>query len=304
MRVERRVHVIGNLCRDTTLNVARFPVPGETLVAEAGEVGLGGKALNQAVAAARAGALVTLHAAVARGEAAALTAALDGHDGLVPRLVEVDRPTDSSVILVRGDGENVIVSATGCARAFDPLPALDGLLPGDVVVMQGNLGLAATKAVLGRARRAGAVTVLNPSPLWAEGTAHWPDIDLVVVNGGELGHLAGDPDPATGAAVLLSRGVGSVVATLGSRGAIYRAGADGLEIAAPAVAARDTSGAGDTFCGVLVGLMACGSEPGEALARAVAAATLSVTRPGALASCPTAAEIAALVVSTPVRSPA
>ncbi len=64
----------------------------------------------------------------------------------------------------------------------------------------------------------------------------------------------------------------------------------------------DTSGAGDVFCGVLVGLMACGVARPEALARATAAASLSVTRRGALASCPTAAEIAALSSPSPSSS--
>lgn len=163
------VEVVGNLCRDTSLALARFPVPGETLVAERSAVGLGGKGLNQAVAAARAGAATRLAAAVAREDLPALAAALDGEAGLVLRLAGLDLATDTSTILVRPDGENMIVSTTECARAFDPLAGLGPMRPGDVLLMQGNLAPERTRACLAAGRRAGALTMLNPSPLLAEG---------------------------------------------------------------------------------------------------------------------------------------
>ena len=293
-----RVHVVGNLCRDTSLAVARFPVPGETLVAEGSASGLGGKGLNQAVAAARAGAPTTLHAAVAGADVAALAAALAGEGGLALRLVGRDLPTDTSTILVRGDGENLIVSATACARAFDPVPDLGALGPGDVLLMQGNLDPGRTRACLAAGRRAGALTVLNPSPVFAEGALDWAAVDVAVLNRGELAALTGCREPGEGADALLGRGAGAVAVTLGPQGALLRSGDDTIAVAAPAVAARDTSGAGDVFCGVLVGLMWRGVATGTALARAVAAASLSVTRAGALASCPGAAEIAALSLPT------
>ena len=289
-----RVHVVGNLCHDTSLAVARFPVPGETLVAHGSVVGLGGKGLNQAVAAARAGAAVTLHAAVARGEVARLSAALAGESGLALRLAGQDRPTDTSTILVRGDGENLIVSATGCAQAFDPVPELGALGPGDVLVMQGNLDLARTRACLAAGWCAGALTMLNPSPVFAAGEPDWADIDIAVLNRGELATVTGIDDPLAGTAALLARGVGAVAVTLGAAGALYRANDEVITAPAPAVAARDASGAGDVFCGVLAGLLSRGVARGDALGRAVAAASLAVTRTGALASCPGAAEIAAL----------
>lgn len=298
-----RVHVVGNLCRDTTLAVARFPVPGETLVAASSAVGLGGKGLNQAVAAARAGAPATLHAAVGSADAGALAGALSGEPGLALQLAGLDdTPTDTSTILVRGDGENLIVSATACARAFDPAPGLGPLGRGDVLVMQGNLGLGPTRACLAAGRRAGALTVLNPSPVFEDGTPDWADVDLTVLNRGELAALTGTDDPDRGALALLARGAGAVAVTLGPLGALFRSATEAIAAPAPAVAARDTSGAGDVFCGVLAGLLWRGLDRRDALARAVAAASLSVTRAGALASCPSAAEIAALPPQTLDRS--
>ena len=298
-----RVHVVGNLCHDTSLAVARFPVPGETLVAAGSIVGLGGKGLNQAVAAVRAGASATLHAAVARGEVAQLSAALAGESGLALRLAGQDRPTDTSTILVRGDGENLIVSATGCAQAFDPVPQLGPLGPGDVLLMQGNLDLARTRACLAAGWCAGALTMLNPSPVFAAGEPDWADIDIAVLNRGELATVTGIDDPLAGTAALLARGVGAVAVTLGAAGALYRSADDVITAPAPAVMARDASGAGDVFCGVLAGLLSRGVARGDALGRAVAAASLAVTRTGALASCPEAAEIAALSLPNLDRSP-
>ncbi len=83
--------------------------------------GLGGKGLNQAVAAARAGADVIFHAAVGPGEAAGLTTALADEPRLTLRLVEGEAPTDSSLLLVQPDGENAIVSLCAAARGFDPV---------------------------------------------------------------------------------------------------------------------------------------------------------------------------------------
>ncbi len=154
---------------------------------------------------------------------------------------------------------------------------------------------------LRKGRLAGALTVFNPSPLWHDERPDWRDIDLLVANAHEVATLSGEADPGLGAAALLRQGAGAVAVTLGARGLLYRTAETSLAIAAPSVEVLDTSGAGDVFCGVLVGLMACGVARPEALARATAAASLSVTRRGALASCPTAAEIAAL--SSPSPSP-
>ena len=297
-----RVHVIGNLCRDTTLTVARFPMPGETLVARDCVVGLGGKGLNQAVAAARAGAAVLFHAAVNRDEVATLSADIGREPRLEAHFAGLPLPTDNSVVLVRDDGENAIVSATACAQAFNPVArdgAGDAMARGDILLMQGNLSASATRVSLRKGRLAGALTVLNPSPLWHQERPDWRDIDLLVANAHEVARLSGEADPGLGAEALLRQGAGAVAVTLGARGLLYRTTETSIAIAAPAVEVLDTSGAGDVFCGVLVGLLASDVARPEALSRATMAASLSVTRRGALASCPTAAEIAALSSPSP-----
>lgn len=299
------VHVVGNLCLDTTLSVPRFPAPGETMVALAAVTGLGGKGVNQAVSAARAGAVVELHAAVGQAEAADVAGRLRIEERLTLRLSRQHGGSDTSTILVRPDGENMIVSTTRCAQTFAPAEQVgwtETFSPGDVLLMQGNMTPGATAACLSAGRRRSAMTVLNPSPLWDRKALGWRDIDWLVVNAGELAALSGEDQPDQGAAVLLDQGVGALAVTLGGRGAFLLDVRGKCEVAAPNVAVRDTSGAGDVFCGVLVAYLARGAEPGESLARAVAAASRSVTRDGALASCPTADELRALAVPPINRS--
>jgi len=291
------VHVVGNVCIDTTYRVPRFPAPGETLVASSSFSGIGGKGANQAFAAARAGAQTALYAPVGT-DAATIRIRLALHDErLGLHFTEIGPRTDSSLILVRDDGENLIVSDTACARAFDPLAPAAGFAEavrqGDVVLLQGNLAAGPTIASLEHARGRGAKTILNPSPLEPGCDFAWAMIDLVVANLGEIQRLTGEIDPRAGAAALQERGAGDVVVTLGSEGVFLVTGSGCCRITAPKVRAIDTSGAGDILCGAAAGLIARGLAADAAFAKAVAAAAFSVTRQGALESCPSAAEILA-----------
>lgn len=291
------LHVVGNVCIDTTFRLARFPRPGETLNADAAEDGIGGKGANQAVAARRAGAAVRLHAAVGEDAAADSIRRRLAAEGLDPHdLVRAEGPSDRSSILVDRSGENLIVTAAPRARGFDPLAArcLDDIGETDILLMQGNLPPAATLACLALARRRGARTIVNASPLADAEAWHFDDVDVLVVNAGEAEALSGARDPAGAARRLRARAACCVV-TLGADGALLAGeGRDAVAFAAPSVVARDTSGAGDVLCGVLAGFVARGRAVEDALGLAVLAAGLCVTRPGTLASCPSAAEIAAL----------
>ncbi|ODN70476.1 PfkB family carbohydrate kinase [Methylobrevis pamukkalensis] len=230
------VHVVGNACIDTTFRVAHFPAPGETLDALSSDEGLGGKGLNQAVAARRTGAHVRFHAAVGRD-----AAAMRIREGLRAEtmddgdLVEVDQPTDRSVVMVDRDGENRIVSITNCARIF--LPAATAafaasLASGDLLVLQGNLTAEATIACLAQGRAAGALTVFNPSPMTEAIRVPLTLVDLLVVNTPEAATLAGIPNAAMAVRALRDAGARGVIVTEGAEGAIF-ADASGLPVFRP-----------------------------------------------------------------------
>ena len=294
------VHVVGNVCIDTTFRLPRFPRPGETVNAAAVSDGLGGKGANQAVAASRTGAAVKLWAAVGRDETAGRIRDMLAAEGMdVSGLARLAEPSDRSSIFVNAAGENMIVSAVPCATAFDPRADTDfrtRIRAGDVVVLQGNLGPTVTADCLAFAKAQGATTIVNASPLPDHGGMDLADIDILIVNAGEAELLTGCTMPEESVAALLARGPRHVLLTLGAGGAVLaEAGTPDLaRIAVPAVTVVDTSGAGDVFCGVVAGLFALGESLERATRLAVQAASLAVTRPGTLASGPTSAEITAL----------
>lgn len=292
------IHVVGNACIDAVWTVPRFPQIGETQVASSFREDLGGKGLNQAVAAARAGARVRLWAAVGRDAAAERIRAKLLEEGIGDDTLSVfDEPTDLSSVTVDDGGDNMIISRIDCASAFDPFRAggfVEAVRPADVMVMQGNLSPDVTEACLAFAKGRAAVTVLNPSPIARVAVMPWPAVDWAVMNAGEAETLTERGLPQAAAHRLLAMGAGSVIITLGAKGALLADDRLVDTIAAPSIAVIGTAGAGDVVCGVFAGLLSRGVAPRRALSAAIAAASLSVTREGTLSACPTRGEIAAL----------
>lgn len=290
------IHVVGNVCVDTSFRLERLPRPGETLNAATAVEGLGGKGANQAAAAARTGATVTLWAPVGQDAAGDRMASLLSADIPDLRLSRLDLPCDRSVILIDRHGENVIVTAAACAEAFDPL-AMSMLAStwraGDMLLMQGNLGAAVTARCLNAAHAAGLFTVLNPSPLPAE-ALDLASVSLLVVNRPEAEALTGETHAERAADRLLALGATAVIVTLGSDGALLLDASSRLHIPAEKRQAVDASGAGDCFAGTLAGLLAQGASLADAARLATQAAGIAVGRAGTLASFPTRAEISAL----------
>jgi ribokinase len=293
------VVVIGSAMVDVAYRVERLPGPSESVLARGRAVDAGGKGLNQAIIAHRAGAEVRYCAGLGRDPAAAIIRARLKADGLSAAwLVSVPCATDESIVYVARSGENCIVSTDAAAKQLAPTDVegvLMGLSPGDVLLVQGNLSREATGMCLTRARAAAATTILNPAPIDFDYADLWPLVDIVILNEIEARTLTGEVENDGANAVLCRRGVCNVVLTLGSEGALVREG-QGLpqRVPAPAVTAVDTTGAGD----VLAGVVAAGIDHGLPLMPvvrwAVAAASHKVTRPGTSSGFPTSVELAAL----------
>jgi ribokinase len=195
-----------------------------------------------------------------------------------------EAPTDESVILVAHSGENAIVSTAGASGALpvpDVLAAIDAMAAGDLLMMQGNLGRTLTAAALREADERGLVTLLNPAPVAFAYEGLLELADIVVVNAVEAATLAPLSAP-------------TVIVTNGPNGAHLRRGAETLHVPAPPRDAVDSSGAGDVVCGVVAAGLAQGLPLPVALRWAVAAASLKVTRAGAFAGLPRAAELRGL----------
>ena len=292
------IHVVGNATLDTLIRLDRFPQPGETVVARGADEDLGGKGANQAIVVARCGQSVRLRAALGGDPPGERIRRALANEGVSDGLAIWPGPTDRCVIYVDAEGENTIVSLIEAARAFDPVEDMRGandLAPGDWLLMQGNLRPEVTRACLSLAREKGARTALNPSPTYEAPEYDWRQVDLAIVNRVEAVALGGASDPLEAAHALRGAGVGVVALTLGAEG-VALIGPDGMISApAPRVEAVDTVGAGDVFCGTLIAARAAGRDWRKALSVAVAAASVSVTRRGVLASFPTRGEMAALL---------
>ncbi|MGY5802231.1 ribokinase [Rhizobium sp. LEGMi12c] len=294
-----RLHVVGNVCVDTSFRLPRLPRPGETLNATSAIEGLGGKGANQAVAAARSGADVRFWAPVGDDDIAEKMTRMLAGDLDVDRLIRLPLATDRSTILLEEGGENAIVSAVACAQGFDPIHQTDlaqTWRKDDILLMQGNLPWLATAVCLKLAKEAGLKTVLNPSPLSDVHVEDLADVDLVIVNQGEASALTG-VETSAAADLLFDKGGRSVVVTLGSKGSLVWDREDDapLVLEAPESAAVDTSGAGDCFAGTLVGLLAQGKSLIAAARVATKIAAISVTRLGTLASYPSRAEFSEVI---------
>lgn len=284
-----RVVVVGSINVDLVVTADYLPRPGETVLGGSYARHFGGKGANQAVAAARAGADVVMVGAVGHdpfGDES--LAALEGEGVDVSRVRRVDAPTGVAIIAVAADGENQIVVAPGANAAVSvDDAAVPGLEAGSGVLLTSlEIPLAAVVAAVAAATRLGMVPVVNPAParrLPRDLLAHGP---ILTPNEVEL-VASTEADNAEAALDLLMRaGVRTVVVTRGPAGALLADGSARVEFPARRVQVADATGAGDTFSGVLAAWLAEGRPIREAIAAANAAATMSVTVPGARGGMP------------------
>jgi ribokinase len=291
--------VIGNCTVDLSFTVSRFPKAGETLLALERHVDLGGKGANQAMVAHRFG-VETLLAAPIGGDAEGDWAcARLAAEGLSPTGIQrTDTATDQSIIYVTPDGENSIVSSHQTAAQATPewAEATIAATPaGAHLLMQGNLSLATTYAALRAARARGLPTMINPAPIQYAYDTLFPLTEIVVLNEVEAVELGRRSDPIAAGRAIHDVGVPAVIVTLGADGAVLISGDAPIRFPAPRVAAVDTVGAGDVFCGAVAACVARNITLATALEIASEAAALTVTRRGTQASFPSATEAAAIL---------
>jgi ribokinase len=310
-RLPGRVIVVGSINFDLVLRLPRLPKAGETVTGGSLERHHGGKGANQAVAAARAGAEVHLIGAVGEDDGQAALDALAAERVNISAIARLPgQHTGHAVVMVEASsGENQIAVAPGANAAVTTghvKRCVDALrLTGpDVIVLSFELMDPPLLAAAAAARGAGATLVVNPAPAREcdpevlRGAVLTPNRHEAMVLGS--GHH-GTADVAKAASVLSGRGEGPVIATLGEQGALLADGASAEYFPGHRVTARDTTGAGDTLTGVLAAGLAEGRDLRVALRRAVAAAAIAVTCPGAREGMPAAGDIDALLAAD--RSP-
>jgi ribokinase len=282
-----RVCVVGSVNMDTVFDVDALPRPGETVLAGPARSTPGGKGANQAVAAARAGALVRVVGAVGDDDAGTR---LRGHlrdNGVgIDGLMTVPGPSGQAVVVVDSTGENLIVVAPGAngQLRLDAAPAGALVADCEVLLVQLEIPLDTATAAAREARNAGATVIVNASPVSddSDALAALAEVsDVVVVNAAEAARWRW-PVP-------------HLVVTQGAAGARYSGDDGSRTVAAPAVDPVDTSGAGDVFAGVLAAGWTTGRD--YALRRACAAGALATLVRGAGDCAPLNAAIDDAIVS-------
>ncbi len=307
------VVVVGSLNVDYTTTVPSIPRPGETVMGGDVEIFMGGKGLNQAVAAARAGATVAMVGRIGDDDGGRRLRDRLRAESIDDTWIGVDDgvPTGAAFITVDDGSENAIVVSPGANGRLtaDHIAEAGPVISGaGAVLMQLEVPM---EAIVAATAAATGMVVVNPAPARPLPSSVVERSDLLIPNRGELATITGDPFPrseaevmALAAALASAGGVDPAAAdgaTQRDRRIIVTLGSDGIAVhdssgprlvAAPEVAAVDTTGAGDCFCGSLTARLALGDRIDDALAWAMAAAAISVTRPGASDSIPTADEVA------------
>lgn len=277
--------VFGSINVDLIVPVPHLPAPGETVLGGNYSVAPGGKGANQALAARRAGAPVTMIGAVGRDAFTETALSLLRRDGVDLSLVAVcDRPTGCATITIDMCGENQIAVSSGANLAVAAAQLPDRLLaPDTILVLQREVRTEENAAVIRRARERGARTVLSLAPAGPIAPARLEDIDIIVANEGEAATLGGEAARRIRQALVVTRGAAGAIAYL----------ADGSTVSVPTLAIEpvDTTGAGDTFAGVLATGLDQALPLETALVRASAAAALSCLAVGAQSAMPNRAAI-------------
>ena len=300
-----KIVVVGSSNTDMILQMEHIPRPGETILGGRFTMAAGGKGANQATAAARAGGQVALVARVGRDMFG--RQALEGfrRDGIDVQHVgeDAEAPSGVALIFVADSGENSIGVASGanlCLSPADVERAAETIGAADVLVMQLETPLETVRAAAAIAAAQRVPVVLNPAPAQPLDDELLSHVTVLTPNESEAELLTGvrvadASSAAAAAAQLRSKGVASVIFTLGARGAwVSSAEFQGL-VPARTVKPVDTTAAGDVFNGALAVAMSEGQPLAQCVHFANAAAAVSVTRLGAQPSAPQRAEIESML---------
>jgi len=297
------VVVIGSLNMDLVTRAPRLPRGGETLIGHSFATVSGGKGANQAVAAARLGAQVSMVGCVGDDDyGVQLREALLAEQINCQAVSVVENSSGVALIVVDDNSQNAIVIVAGANGSMTPavIDRFDAVLQAaDVIICQLEIPDATVGHALKRGRELGKTVILNPAPASRPLPADWfASIDYLIPNESEAAALSGLPvdsleSAEKAASRLISMGAGKVIITLGALGSLFADGNRYQHFPAPKVKAVDTTAAGDTFVGGFAAALATGKTEIEAIRFGQIAAALSVTREGAQPSIPSTSDVQA-----------
>ncbi len=288
---------------DLVVKASHRPQKGETLMGEEFGMFIGGKGSNQAIAAARLGADVTMIGRLGTDLFGDTLMTAHAEEDICTDYVVRDTEVGTGVasILIDADGDNSIVivpQANMRLSVADIERASESIAAADVLLLQLEVPIAASQRAAEISKSNGATVVLNPAPAQELPDDFLAQVDILTPNAVETGSLSGfkvstATEAERAAKVLLDQGLSAVILTLGERGALLLTPNLTQQVPAYPVEVVDTTAAGDAFCGALATMLARGENLVDAVAFANAAGALAVTVLGAAPSVPTAAQVEA-----------
>jgi ribokinase len=294
------ITVFGSINMDLIANTDRLPQPGETVAGSSFATAAGGKGANQALAAARAGSSVRMVGAVGQDGFAEPALALLSEAGTdLSAVKRVSEPTGTALILVGGDGENMIAvvpGANGTMTAADATSAVADMQAGDILMLQMEVPPEAVEQALRAAQEKSVRSIFNTAPLTDDAIRLADLASIIVANETEFELLIGakslDAEQRIEAMQALSARTGqTLVVTLGAEGVIAIHGGEIVRASGLKIEPVDTVGAGDTFCGYIAASLDQGLEFSAALRRAAVAGSLACLNAGAQPAIPLAEKV-------------
>lgn len=295
-----KILVIGSSNTDLIARVKKFPVAGETIEGLTFFQAMGGKGANQAVAAHRAGGDVSFITCLGNDVNGENTLKYYHQEGLdVSLSLQIDGVSSgTAMIWVNEQGENCIVVTAGANNKLSPdyiKEMKEAIVSSSMVVMQMEIPYEAIKTACEIAHENGKMILLNVAPARHLEAELIKKIGVLVVNENEAETISGRKMSTEGTEIvvdsLLAMGARVVVLTMGERGCMVKSNQSRYLLPAYRVKAKDTTAAGDTFCGALAARLSKGISWEEALKFATAASAICVMRMGAQPSIPMESEI-------------
>lgn len=298
----KKILVVGSLNMDMVANVDHIPVVGETILTNSLTLIPGGKGANQAYAAGRLGAEVTMLGAVGSDSYAdMLMESLKSAGVAVDSILrKEDTSTGVAMIAVNAEGDNSIIVISGANAVLTPEDIetkIEILKGSDIVILQLEIPLETVLYTAKMAKSFGKMVILDPAPVPKEFPEElYQYVDIIKPNETELSMLTGlsstGDDIVNGARELKNRGVRDVMVTLGDKGVYIDSEECGAYLVpGHKVNAVDTTAAGDTFTAALAIMLAQGKNIKEAAEFANYVSSIVVTRKGAQSSIPTLEEV-------------
>ncbi len=303
--------VVGSLNADLVVRAPRFPEPGETISGEDLLIIPGGKGANQAVAAARQGAPVSMLGGVGNDSFGPELINNLKQNGVDTSHVQIDSQsaTGTAIIVVDSNGQNSIVLSPGANGKVSPEDVKAVSFSGyKLLLLQHEIPIETVYSAAQRAKESGVRVLLNPAP-----ARSWPDElislpDFILPNETELSLLTDQPvhdlvSAENAARALLERGARNVIVTLGANGALIVSSQQVTHVNTYKVEVMDTTAAGDAFIGGFASALLQNKSLEEAVRYGCACGALATTKFGAQPSLPMQAEVEKFLSQSTVVHP-